>query len=139
MVEDTTTKVYTLEEVSKQNGKSEKGTVWIIIKDNVYDVTDYLDEHPGGKETIMEFAGKDATKDFVAAGHSGDAKKELKSYKIGEIVEEERKKKTKKADNTVAVYKNDKIKDVETEDAQDSAKNRRSCISIITCGLCKFS
>ena len=27
----------------------------------VYDVTAYLEEHPGGVGKIMEFAGKDAT------------------------------------------------------------------------------
>lgn len=36
---------------------------------------------------ITEWAGKDATKAFDDFGHSGDAKKQLKEYKIGEIVE----------------------------------------------------
>ena len=31
---------------------------------NVYDVTKFLKEHPGGVESIMKFAGKEATKAF---------------------------------------------------------------------------
>jgi len=27
----------------------------------VYDVTNFLEDHPGGKDAIMLFAGKDAT------------------------------------------------------------------------------
>nr|CAI5849345.1 unnamed protein product [Callosobruchus analis] len=34
---------YTIEEVAKHNGRIEK-TVWIIIKDCVYDVSDFLDK-----------------------------------------------------------------------------------------------
>jgi L-lactate dehydrogenase (cytochrome) len=30
---------------------------WIIIHGRVYDVTDFLDEHPGGASTILKFAG----------------------------------------------------------------------------------
>lgn len=35
----------------------------------------------------MEWAGKDATKEFDNFGHSSDAKKDLKRLKIGEVVE----------------------------------------------------
>ena len=37
---------------------------WVIIADQVYDVTNFLSEHPGGKKAIMLFAGKDATEEF---------------------------------------------------------------------------
>lgn len=47
-------------------------------------------QHPGGGDLITEWAGKDATKAFDDFGHSGDAKKQLKEYKIGEIVEVKR-------------------------------------------------
>ncbi|XP_056631644.1 cytochrome b5-like [Diorhabda sublineata] len=122
-------KYYTLEEISRHDGKQDT-RVWIIIKDIVYDVTDYLDEHPGGGELITEWAGKDATKEFDDFGHSLDAKKDLKKYHIGEVVEEQRKKKTK-TDNKklITVPKNQKMLD------SSNFRYRKSCISIITCGI----
>jgi len=38
----------------------------------VYDVTKYLDDHPGGSEIIVEYAGKDATDMFEDIGHSSE-------------------------------------------------------------------
>ncbi|KAF7282414.1 hypothetical protein GWI33_002727 [Rhynchophorus ferrugineus] len=122
------TKLYSLEEVKKHNGTDDP-RVWIIYKDSVYDVTDYLEEHPGGGDLITEFAGLDATKGFDDFGHSSDAKKQLKSFKIGEVVEEERagkaKKKTEKKSATVTIT-----------DSPTKKPQTRSCISIVTCGLC---
>ncbi|EMD33158.1 hypothetical protein CERSUDRAFT_160722 [Gelatoporia subvermispora B] len=37
---------------------------WIIVHDKVYDVTDFLDEHPGGSKIILKYAGKDATEAY---------------------------------------------------------------------------
>ena len=53
----------------------------------VYDVTAYLEEHPGGVGKIMEFAGKDATQAFIKQQHSQEAEKISKQYYIGEVEE----------------------------------------------------
>ncbi|KAF7312632.1 Glyoxylate dehydrogenase [Mycena indigotica] len=37
---------------------------WIIVHGKVYDVTDFLDEHPGGSKIILKYAGKDATEAY---------------------------------------------------------------------------
>jgi L-lactate dehydrogenase (cytochrome) len=37
---------------------------WIIVHGKVYDVTDFLDEHPGGSKIILKHAGKDATQEY---------------------------------------------------------------------------
>ena len=39
--------------------------IWIICTGKVYDVTDYISKHPGGRATIMEGVGKDATNMFM--------------------------------------------------------------------------
>ena len=49
------------EEVAKHNTDKD---CWVIVGDQVLDVTEFLSEHPGGKKSIMMFAGKDATEEF---------------------------------------------------------------------------
>lgn len=76
--------IYKQSEVAERNGKN-GAPVWIIYKGNVYDVTDFVKDHPGGADLILEKAGKDATKAFNGAGHSSDAVSDMKKYKIGEV------------------------------------------------------
>jgi len=77
-------KKFTKKEV--ETHKDKKST-WIGIHDNVYDVTEFLEEHPGGEEVLLEQAGKDATENFEDVGHSTDARTLMKQYLIGELVE----------------------------------------------------
>ncbi|KAL9839396.1 cytochrome b5 type B [Geothlypis trichas] len=74
--------VFTLEEVAKRNSSRE---AWLVIHGRVYDVTRFLDEHPGGEEVLLEQAGRDATESFEDVGHSTDAREMLKQYYIGEV------------------------------------------------------
>jgi len=39
---------------------------WVVIHGLVYDLTDFVDEHPAGPESITELAGKDGTEEFQA-------------------------------------------------------------------------
>uniref|UniRef100_A0A2A4IU75 Cytochrome b5 heme-binding domain-containing protein n=1 Tax=Heliothis virescens TaxID=7102 RepID=A0A2A4IU75_HELVI len=116
-------KQYTLAEVRARRGTNGQ-PLWIVYKDGVYDVTNYIDEHPGGAETILEEAGQDATSAFEDIGHSSDARAVLQKYKIGEIVEEEKRfdANGKKKKKVVAVKPDDK-------------PTSRSCLGVITCGL----
>ncbi|KAL6427122.1 hypothetical protein ACFW04_009346 [Cataglyphis niger] len=94
---------YSLADVGKCDGKNGART-WIVIYDNIYDVTDYITQHPGGTELIEEYAGKDATNGFDDFGHSSDAKKILKEYLIGEL-EERFCNKTKCVQTYLTIYK----------------------------------
>ena len=60
----------------------------------VYDVTTYLDDHPGGAEVMLDVAGKDADEFFEDIGHSNDAREELAKHVIGvlKLTEEEKEK-----------------------------------------------
>ncbi len=51
----------------------------------MYDVTSYLDDHPGGAEVMLDVGGKDADEFFEDIGHSNDARDELKKHLIGTL------------------------------------------------------
>eukprot|EP01063_Lacrimia_lanifica_P010281 TRINITY_DN169_c1_g1_i1.p2 TRINITY_DN169_c1_g1~~TRINITY_DN169_c1_g1_i1.p2 ORF type:complete len:646 (+),score=358.99 TRINITY_DN169_c1_g1_i1:56-1993(+) len=54
-------KEYTLEEVGQHTKDTD---CWVVVGGRVLDVTKFLGEHPGGKEAIMLYAGKDATEEY---------------------------------------------------------------------------
>ncbi|KAM0001619.1 putative cytochrome b5-like heme/steroid binding domain, cytochrome b5, heme-binding protein [Helianthus debilis subsp. tardiflorus] len=51
----------------------------------VYDVTPFMEDHPGGSEVLLASTGKDATDDFEDIGHSDDAKAMMDKYYIGDL------------------------------------------------------
>jgi cytochrome b involved in lipid metabolism len=80
-------KRFTMAEVAKH--KDPKDEVWIVLHDCVYNVTKFLDEHPGGEEILIECAGDDATEAFEDVGHTNDAVEMMKDYLIGKLVEDD--------------------------------------------------
>ncbi|KAJ6841419.1 cytochrome b5-like [Iris pallida] len=70
-------KVLTLEDVAKHNSKED---CWLIIGGKVYDVTKFLDDHPGGDDVLLSATGKDATDDFEDVGHSTTARAMMDEY-----------------------------------------------------------
>ena len=63
---------------------------WLIIHDNVYDVTTFLDGHPGGGKVLMAYAGKDATDDFTILHRPGILEKLGEHMIIGKLPSSER-------------------------------------------------
>jgi len=82
-MQDTTIidKEYTFDEVKMHNKETD---CWIVINNLVYDVTKFLNEHPGGL-VILHHAGKDCTDAFNDIDHSVSTKELLNKYLIGKI------------------------------------------------------
>lgn len=57
--------------------------LWLAIDGIVYDVTPFMDDHPGGGDIMLSAAGKDGTDDFEDVGHSPHARELLKRFKVG--------------------------------------------------------
>merc|ERR1719384_737185 len=81
-------KEFTMDEVSKHNQSED---CWLVIGNDgtggpkVYDVTSYLDDHPGGAEVMLDVGGQDADEFFEDIGHSNDARDELAKHMIGTL------------------------------------------------------
>ncbi|KAG5456360.1 MAG: cytochrome b5 [Olpidium bornovanus] len=73
---------YTLADVGTHCTKDD---TWLVIAGSVYDITKFIDEHPGGEEVLHEHAGIDATEAFEDVGHSDEARNLLKKFYIGEL------------------------------------------------------
>ena len=71
----------TASEVATHNDRS---SAWIIYNGKVYDVTDFISEHPGGSSSILRYAGRDATRVFNA-NHGSTERRDLERYYIGDL------------------------------------------------------
>lgn len=77
-------KTYTLAQVKTHNSGS---SCWTTINGGVYDVTDWINQHPGGPEAILSLCGTDGSAAFNDQ-HGGQRRpaSELASFKIGTLV-----------------------------------------------------
>lgn len=75
---------FTWQEVAKHNSAE---SAWVIVRGRVYDVTGFLDKHPGGREMLLLAAGRECT-DLFEMYHAlvDKPEKYLASYDIGAAV-----------------------------------------------------
>lgn len=73
---------FTKAEVAQHGPEADRP--WIIVNKKVYDVTDYLDEHPGG-EALLRNAGGDSTAGFKGPQHPPTVWDVLELYYIGDL------------------------------------------------------
>jgi hypothetical protein len=76
-----------LSELAKHSVRTD---CWLLIHGKVYDVTRYIDAHPGGARSIVSTCGTDATTAFDTKGgegkpHSAFANGLLADYYIGDL------------------------------------------------------
>ena len=65
-------------EIAKHNNKD---SCWVVVSGQAYDVTDFLDEHPGGSGIVLQYAGKDATTVYEPIHPAGTIEKSLSKAK----------------------------------------------------------
>ncbi|KAK4111291.1 cytochrome b5 [Canariomyces notabilis] len=75
-------KELTYQDVAEHNTKKD---LYVVIHDKVYDVSKFVDEHPGGEEVLLDVAGQDATEAFEDVGHSDEARETLEQLLIGNL------------------------------------------------------
>ncbi|KAL2336851.1 hypothetical protein Fmac_011297 [Flemingia macrophylla] len=56
-----------------------------VLPPRVYNVTKFLDDHPGGDDVLLSSTGKDASDDFEDVGHSNSARAMLEDLYVGDI------------------------------------------------------
>lgn len=77
------TRFHTAEEVAKHN---KDGDCWLIVKNKVYDVSEYLSSHPGGKDKMLKWGGKEATKAVLEnIPHPDNIEVTLERFYIGPL------------------------------------------------------
>ncbi|EMR08232.1 hypothetical protein PNEG_03400 [Pneumocystis murina B123] len=59
--------------------------IYMVIDKMVYNVSPFINEHPGGEEVLLDVAGKDATDAFEDVGHSDEARDILKKLVVGKL------------------------------------------------------
>lgn len=82
---DMALKLYTLSEVAKHNSVK---SCWVLFEGKVYDVTEFIQDHPGGDDLILKYAGQDVSsvmKDVLEHEHSEAAYEILEGYCIGRV------------------------------------------------------
>ncbi|XP_033127953.1 acyl-CoA (8-3)-desaturase-like [Anneissia japonica] len=76
---------YTWEEIQRKDGKTDPEK-WIVIDDEVYNVTNWGRKHPGGSRVISHYAGQDASEVFVAFHKDQKySRKFMTALHIGEV------------------------------------------------------
>ncbi|KAK3386855.1 hypothetical protein B0H63DRAFT_141549 [Podospora didyma] len=77
--------VFTLEDVYWM--KNPQDGMWFVVDDDVYDLSSYCDEHPGGTNILKEWAGRDASVPFREYHQNWEEYLEfLHRFKMGRIV-----------------------------------------------------
>jgi cytochrome b involved in lipid metabolism len=82
---DAESDVFGMEEVAENNTQE---SCWAVMDDTVYDLTGWIDQHPGGPERIEQLCGTDAT-DAFDRQHGGQDTPEgqLSEFEIGSLEE----------------------------------------------------
>ncbi|KAF4981899.1 hypothetical protein FZEAL_2368 [Fusarium zealandicum] len=74
--------VFTTGDVASHN---KPGDLYIVVDGDVYDLTKFQEDHPGGKKILQRVAGKDASKQFWKYHNESILKKYQKQLQVGSL------------------------------------------------------
>ncbi|KAF9225744.1 hypothetical protein BS17DRAFT_777618 [Gyrodon lividus] len=112
---------YTLAQVSEHKTTA---SCWVIIRNKVYDVTDFIFDHPGGSQAIVDFGGQDATAAYIPIHPSDALDKNIAPEKhLGELDEA--------SIRELSEAKNNKVKTKDELRVEEAGKNRPPLSRII--------
>ena len=78
-----TTKTYSLSDIASRNKPTD---CWTIVNGKVYDLTAWINKHPGGDQSILSICGIDGSNAFNKQhGGQGKPEKTLEGFYIGEL------------------------------------------------------
>ncbi len=99
---------YSLDEVSRHRSQADGG-IWVTYREGVYDITEFVDLHPGGQEKVMLAAGGaiDPYWEVFAQHNTEEVYEMLEELRIGNISPEDRKKLAKQGGAKEGPYAND--------------------------------
>lgn len=75
-------KTFTVSDVASHN---KPDNLYLIVDGDVYDVTQFQDDHPGGKKILQRVAGKDASKQFWKYHNESILKKYKGKLQVGSL------------------------------------------------------
>ena len=73
---------WTVEEVARHSRASD---LWLIIDGAVFDVTDFVEEHPGGLEALMKRPGQDNSEGFNGPQHPEKVHQLIGEFYVGRL------------------------------------------------------
>uniref|UniRef100_A0A0K0E7Z0 Cytochrome-b5 reductase n=1 Tax=Strongyloides stercoralis TaxID=6248 RepID=A0A0K0E7Z0_STRER len=118
----------TLDELSKHNKPND---CWIVLNGKVFDVTEYLEYHPGGVSEIANYGGKDATDAFIDIHSWINYNMFLKNYCVG--IFKGRFPKVSKIDSLI------EEEDFEKEQSQIIISEKKICFTKISTNILHIS
>ena len=62
-------------------------SLWIVLDGEVYDCTSFAERHPGSRDVLLRWAGKDATAAFKAAPHSAATQVFKLNFRVGRVAD----------------------------------------------------
>ncbi|KAL0908185.1 hypothetical protein M5K25_022662 [Dendrobium thyrsiflorum] len=100
---------FSFSEISTHTSKDD---CWLIIHGKVYDVSNFLEDHPGGYDVLLQAAANgDATQSFEEVAHGSSATSMMEGFLIGSVhVDGLPKEKQARATDPFFAHKPQKIK-----------------------------
>ncbi|KAJ3145748.1 fatty acid alpha-hydroxylase [Geranomyces michiganensis] len=105
-------------------------SVWVIVRNKVYDVSEFMFDHPGGEDLLLQYGGQDVTvamQDELEHLHSDSAYDMLDDYCVGVLAPNDDRK-----DSSSSIHSSSSLlkQNVPTDTAPASAINGSSKIPV---------